>query len=34
MSSAYSSRFSFTKRSRSSGSSISWIWLKKTALMA
>ena len=34
MSSAYSSRFSLTKRSRSAGSSISWIWLKNTALIA
>ena len=34
MSSEYSVLFCCTKRSRSSGSSISWIWLKNTALIA
>ncbi len=34
MSAAYSSRFSLTNRSRSASSSIAWIWLKKTALIA
>ena len=34
MSAAYSSRLRSTNRSRSASSAISWIWLKKTALIA